>query len=407
MVFEKINFGTGRIGEIINGLEKSLGKKIREIPYDSKIKGICAAMQITPGELDDVIAKNSPVLRPVKGHCFEIYFDETLNQNNVSCEIVGGDSSVDRIVNNKSLQLKTPTLAGTKQNVVTYKTHNTHGAKSEQESMSYYHSEESFADYLVGLVSYQPERLIILKKKDLPRHGKDKRYIQSPFSVTWKEHLDLNNFTNLGVTKNITFPSGDKKTPLFKKTAAEIGINHLGSLADKLIVESIVSESNFRIWDMSIRGFLREQVFRKKADSSGIIVRKTENSAKNRTDKADFNIQKTKNSKKMESVQIKGISTNNCKFFGLDSLIVTETQLTRGRVNNHPTQSRLYLRSDFQYLLLVLDPPISKLCNQQESRWEYYLIPESNLLSHSTFKNRLSSHQRFSYREMQKFEYRF
>ena len=407
MLFEKINYGTGRIGEIINGLENSLGKKIQEISFELKIKGICSAMQITAEELDNVIAKNSPVLRPVKGHCFEKYFDEILDQNKVSCEIKGGDSSIDRIVNKKSLQLKTPTISGTKEHVVTYKTHNTHGAKSEQESMSYYNSEESFADYLVGLVSYQPERIIFLRKKDLPRHSKDKKCIQSPFSIIWKDHSDLNNFQNLGISKAIKFPEGDKKTPLFKNTAIEIGINHLGSLSDKLIVESIVSESNFRIWDMSIRGFLREQVFRQKASDSNVVVKKTENSAKNRTDKADFNILDQRISKNLESVQIKGISTNNCKFSGQDSIIVTETQLTRGRVNNHPTQSRLYLRSDFKYLLLVLDPPIAKICNQKESMWEYYLIPASNLMPHSTYRNRLASHQKFTYKDIQKYKYKF
>lgn len=363
-------------------------------------------MQINAEELDNVIAKNSPVLRPVKGHCFEKYFDEVCIRNQISCEIVGGDSSVDRIVNKKSLQLKTPTLAGTKENVVIYKTHNTHGAKSEQESMSYYHTEDSFADYLVGLISYKPERLIILRKKDLPKHSKNKKYIQSPFKVIWDNHPGLNNFDILGISKAVSYPSGDKKEPIFKQTALEIGINHLGSLADKLIVESIVSKSNFRIWDMSIRGFLREQVFKNKTANSSVNVKKTENSAKNRTDKADFNILDSRISKSMESVQIKGISTNNCKFDGKDSLIVTETQLTRGRVNNHPTQSRLYLRSDFKYLLLVLDPPISRLCNQKESCWEYYLIPVSDLNPHSTYKNRLASHQRFSYETIQKYKYK-
>lgn len=406
MSLDKVNYGTGRIGEIIKALETSVGKRIKEIPYELKIKGICASMQITEGDLDNVISKNSPVLRPVKGHCFEKYFDETLQQNKVHCEVIGGDNSIDRIVNNKSLQLKTPTLSGTKADIVTFKTHNTHGPKSEQESINYYHSEESFADFLVGLISYKPERIVFLKKENLPRHKTNKKYILSPFSIKWTEHADLNNFKNIGIRQPVIFPSGDTRIPLLKKTSDVIGISHLGSLADKLIIESIVSESNFRIWDMSVRGFLREQVFRAKAEEIGIDVQKTENSPKNRSDKADFNILDKKVSKNLESVQIKGISTNNCKFQGSESIVVTETQLTRGRVNDHPTQSRLYLRSDFKYLLLVLDPPISKLCNKKESVWEYYLIPSSELVPHNTFRNRLASHQRFIYKEIQEYKYR-
>ena len=52
-------------------------------------------------------------------------------------------------------------------------------------------------------------------------------------------------------------------------------------------------------------------------------------------------------------------------FNGKDSIIATETQLTRGRVSNHPTQSRLYLKTDFDYLILCVDPPLVRLFDKE------------------------------------------
>ena len=43
-----------------------------------------------------------------------------------------------------------------------------------------------------------------------------------------------------------------------------------------------------------------------------------------------------------------------------NSIIDIETQLSRGRVNDHPTQSRLYHFTDFEYLILALDPSYAR-----------------------------------------------
>lgn len=85
-------------------------------------------------------------MRTVKGHVFETYFDDLIESCGQESEGIGGDSGIDRIVNGITLQLKTPTAAGTKGPYVQYKTHKTHGAKSEQGSYDYYHTVDEFAD---------------------------------------------------------------------------------------------------------------------------------------------------------------------------------------------------------------------------------------------------------------------
>lgn len=100
-------------------------------------------------------------------------------------------------------------------------------------------------------------------------------------------------------------------------------------------------------------------------------------------------------------IQVKGCSVNNCRFDG-DMKIATETQLTRGRVNDHPTQSRLYLASDFDYLALCIDPPISNRIGLG-AEWAFCLIPSSELRRHAKFGNRYASMQTFSKNDILRF----
>lgn len=153
-------YGTGRIGEIIDYLETTHKKSIIEIPIDYKINILCESLGLNNLELDDLIYENSPVMRTVKGHAFETFFDHLILDMGYDVTEVGGDDSVDRIVNDITLQLKTPTMSGTRGNFVQYKTHKTHGAKSETESVNYYSKVNNFADYLVGLIEYNPLKII-------------------------------------------------------------------------------------------------------------------------------------------------------------------------------------------------------------------------------------------------------
>jgi hypothetical protein len=396
-----MNYGTGRIGEVIAYLKKKHGADIKLISAPDKLHALCESLQMHPNTFDRMISENSPVFRTIKGHAFESFLDALLEANGIKVTEVGGDDAVDRIVNSKSLQLKTFTEAGTKGTIVQYKTHKTHGAKSEQESMNYYHRVDHFAEYLIGLVSYEPLNVVVIEKRELPRHPLSKQHILSPFSIDWSSHPSWNAFSRIGVTlKNI----GATK-PIPGQEVLPLTSNKLGISSD-VILNTILNDANFRIWDMSIRGFSREIIFQEKVAAHGIKIYKPSDVRSSRADKADHAVIMSGFSR---FLQMKGISTNNCELEKKDPVIATETQLTRGRVNDHPTQSRLYLRSDFDYLVLGLDPPVVDICRRLSGtgaglEWEFYLIPTRILEGHRQMPHRLKSLQKFSYSSLQKYK---
>ena len=225
---------------------------------------LCSVMCITRKDLDSVIANHSEVSRTIKGHAFEVVFDAMMTINDIHCIEVGGDTDVDRIVNDYSLQLKTPYVNGCSEGIVSYKTHKTHGAKSQTESVDYYHKVEDFADFLVGLVSYEPFTVLIVPKESLPRVSEHSNHIQSPMYLNIDNPATNNNFKQLDITRN---------------------------------------------------NYVR--------------------------------------------FQIKGLTWNGTTLDGIKTTIDCESQLSRGRVNDHPTQSRLYKITDFENLIIAIDPPYS------------------------------------------------
>jgi len=395
----------GRIGDIIEKIESANNNTpILDLPENIKLNALCYALQITSGQLDHLIHDNSPVMRTVKGHAFETYFDELMSNVSTDVQRVGGDDAIDRIVNNATLQLKTPYVAGTKGDFVSYKTHKTHGAKSEKESLDYYHDVRHFADYLVGLISYDPLNIVILHKSELPRHPKDINKITSPFKLKWRKHPSLNAWHLLGLVKK---PSASTLSP---------GVSELLPLTTKflgmktnVILNTILSQENFRIWDMSIRGFAREVVFSASLSDRNIFSVPPTDTGRDRAEKSDHAI-KSKSDMKIRFFQMKGASVNNCKFDGENSIIATETQLTRGRVNDHPTQSRLYLHTDFDYLIIGLDPSLTLAfdtelgVNQPIFDWKFFCIPTEKLDRHHKIKRRLKSVQSFKYIDLDVFK---
>ena len=78
-------------------------------------------------------------------------------------------------------------------------------------------------------------------------------------------------------------------------------------------------------------------------------------------------------------------------------------------MNDHPTQSRLYLQSDFDFLILCLDPPLSRLFDSEIKEnnglyWRFFCIPTTELSVHSIFNNRLKSVQTFKMQEIGQYE---
>ena len=392
-------YGTGRIGEIIDSLELRYGKKVSDLDVGIKSHALTESLGLSICQFDALIAMNSPVLRTVKGHAFESFFDALLRKSGVDVKEVGGDNAVDREVNGFTLQLKTPNITGTKNGFVEYKTHKTHGAKSERESIDYYHRVSHFADYLVGLISYKPLEIIFISQDELPRTPASSLHIKSPFRVIKEHHKGVNAFERIGVRhlvqdEGVFFQAGNELLPL---TAKSIGVS------SEIIIDTIMKKDNFRVWDMSIRGFAKEISFTQHFESIGIELKDPKITGRERFEKADFVF---KEGLDYKFIQMKGVSTNNCNFDALDPMVAIETQLTRGRINDHPTQSRLYLRSDFDYLALALDPPLVQTCRKRgvSSTSEFYLIPSDRLMSHKVMNHRFNSLQKFSYSSLQEFK---
>lgn len=404
MTDQNSGYGTGRIGEIIDYLlSKYNQSSIFEISDLIKLNALCENLEFSHSDFDDLIMDNSPVLRTVKGHVFEVYFDTLMSKGGFKIIEIGGDDAIDRKFNHTTLQLKTFTVAGTKGNYVQYKTHKTHGAKSERESFDYYHKKDHFADYLVGLISYKPLNLIFISRDELPIHPKSKKHILSPFNVNWTTHPGLNAYERIGCSfkpdNKILSPSKNELLPRLTKFL---------NVTTDVIMNTILNKSNFRIWDMAIRGFAREIAFEKFCLENSIQLLKTSNTGKIRSDKADRAIFHSK-TKKYEYLQVKGVSTNNCSFEPDNLIVAVETQLTRGRVNDHPTQSRLYMRTDFDYLILCLDPALANtyrraLGENGSLKWEFYAIPTIELESHHLMPHRLKSLQKYEYSKLQKYK---
>ena len=402
--FDFASFGFGRIDEIIDALLKQYNvKSIASVPLEDKIKALCFTVGLSVKEFDDMVANNSPVLRSVKGHCFEVVFERLLANNGYYSEAVGGDSDTDLVVNGLSLQLKTPNMGGTDETKIQYKTHKTHGAKSLDESKEYLHTVDDFADYLVGLINYNPLEVYIIPKNLLPRWAEDSHYIESPFTLPLpnpqmqsNEYFEfINNFCQLGLSiKDFSVDIYPTDNELLPNTSHELG------LKSEIIIDSIMRKCNFRIWDMSIRGFTRETAMERWLNKKGVpFSTHPEKYRDNRADKADVVLL----TKPLTTfVQVKGLTLGGCKFNGEKTILDVESQLSRGRVNDDETKSRLYKTTDFDYLGVVVDPLVNyNICGRME--WDYFLIPTSLLKTHPNYPRRIFSHQYLVYKDIQQF----
>jgi hypothetical protein len=237
----------------------------------------------------------------------------------------------------------------------------------------------------------------------LPRWKDDENYIESPFYLPLPEsginahiYQYINNFSQIGVdirNWNIEIsPTGNEILP---QTAKVLG------LSSEIIVDSIMRKCNFRIWDMSIRGFTRETAMERWLDKNAIpYSKKTSEYRKERADKADLVL--LTSPLRPIFVQVKGLTLGGCRFSGNDSILDVESQLSRGRVNDDETKSRLYMTTDFDYLGVVVDPLVNyRITGKMD--WDYYLIPTSTLKTHPRFPRRVFSHQYLVYKDIQKY----
>ncbi len=397
------NIHSGRISEIVEITEKFFGEKAGDLSPETKVDILCSVMRVTREDLDNVIANHSEVSRTIKGHAFEVVFDAMMAINNINCIKIGGDTDIDRMINNYSLQLKTPYVKGCSKGIASYKTHKTHGAKSQTESVDYYHKIGDFADFLVGMVSYKPFTVLIVPKESLPTVPEYSDHIQSPLYLNIDDPATNNNFKQLDITKRMYFP-GTLLSPGNKECLPKS--SELLELKSDYILKTIFIKNNFRIWDMNMRGFIREHILLKHLAAHRIKAYPTAITGLERSDKCDLVLKNLNHN--YVRFQVKGLTWERTKLDGMNTTINCESQLSRGRVNDHPTQSRLYKVTDFENLIIAIDPPYSNTLStctfkKEDYRWNFYCIPMSQLRKHRIYTNRVASHQYILYKELQKY----
>lgn len=324
-------------------------------------------------EFDEFLSATPHILRSVRGHAFEVWFDREMAERGYVLEKIGGDNVVDRKYGGFSLQLKTPYLNGTKENkVVQYKMHKTHGA--ERKPLCYYKKEE-FADFLVGM---HPKKGVIICPKDkLLTRGEVsqrldfKEYVADPLPFEWDtEWLNRYDLLNMNIDDApVILEHTAEESTLFPKTISKIGFT------DYDIVHAILDENNFRIWEQLIKGSIREFHFKKFANKSNIKLldpSEGENMNGRERQKIDYLLEDG------VRIQVKGLTRGMCN----ENILGCETQCSHGRV---PT--RLYKTSDFDYLAIVIDPnslpkKLEETHGIDTAIYNFLIVPMSRLPIH-------------------------
>ncbi|MDG5789449.1 hypothetical protein QA612_18485 [Evansella sp. AB-P1] len=329
--------------------------------------------------IDDLVVSDANILRPVKGHAFEILFDEVaIKSLGATVQDVGGDTSVDReLINGQmkkhTLQLKTPASStiklGKKFGVSLHKTHGQEKRPKNLYPMNWpcpicEHDGDVFPDFLVILhpvsgVLIVP-KVAIPESQKYPGHFADPAYFE--WDSEWLNRWDLLGYPDLkGKTLERRSIPLQEKLP---KIAKEV------NLTDLEIVEMWIKPENFRMIDMNLRGNLREPIFTDKLLEKGVITEEPTHAYP----KYDRITKLTR-----QRVQIKGPSKNLTK--PERNIIGAEVMGTHGRDAN-----RRYSQKDFDYFGLVIDPnKLPPHLDLKMNDYHFCLIPVNALPLH--YKN--------------------
>jgi len=237
---------------------------------ESKIKILREKIGDIPWvDLEDFILENQHIWRPVKGHCFETWFDKVLKKWGYQIESIGGDDVVDRIFKSKTLQLKTVYKNGTIEGKrIAVALHKTHGREKRPYNL---YKTDSFADFLVLL--HPSKGVVICPKEKIPLNGKYPRrqwpeYLADPAYFDWNTEW-LNRFDLLGINKSYEdIPIFDdyKSNKIFKKIGKET------QLTDEEVIDTLLAPENFRVLEQNIRGSIREWYFEQFASKKELAL---------------------------------------------------------------------------------------------------------------------------------------
>ncbi|KKP97668.1 MAG: hypothetical protein US05_C0013G0025, partial [Candidatus Nomurabacteria bacterium GW2011_GWA1_36_15] len=78
-----------------------------------KFNDLLKIVKINIEDFDEFLSLNPHIYRSIRGHAFEVWFDREMKERNVAITSVGGDNVVDRVINKKTLQLKTTYIKAT------------------------------------------------------------------------------------------------------------------------------------------------------------------------------------------------------------------------------------------------------------------------------------------------------
>ncbi len=335
----------------------------------AKVPDMCAELNrkfggIPWNVMEFFMLTNSHIWRPVKGYCFETWFEKVMIGAGKKIEYAGGDNMTDMYLHNDGkkigLQLKTPSANRTRANkTISYELHKTHG----KERMPYnLYKRVDFPEFMIGL---HPDGFFICKNKDLESHKKYPECLKPSPVFDWNEHL--NKYEKLGLPNNIRLPHfgwNNKEFPI---------IGHETKLSDYDILVTLNRKENFRLLEQNLAGSIREWHFRKIAMDHNTIMRE----AKGKKEiKIDF---VSPNGKK---IQVKGITKSITDKKGMPCV---EVKGSHGRV-----PERLYRKKSFDFLVVVFDsfkiPKEYLPKDVNEENYNCVIIPEWYLPLHKRSK---------------------
>ena len=321
------------------------------------------AIKTTATEFDDFCSTQPHILRDLRGHAFEVWFDELMTRSGHDCMKVGGDDVVDRRLSGHTLQLKTPFWNGTVQGeVVQYKMHKTHGSEKYPDVL---YLPLEFAEFFVGL---HPDGGLIIcpanvltTRQQLNPNLPWGEYIADPVPFDWNTPW-LNRYDLLGIDRTkLVFPDPPTSDILPKISRA---IGHLQIIGDLQIIKAIMSEENFRVLEQNIVGSIREFHLMKFVQKNGIELKEPtelETRSRQKVDKIYWQ----EPGRRWLRIQIKGLTKGLCH----GRTLGCETQGSHGRI-----PARLYKRTDFEILAIVIDPKVipRETAEKLSVEWDAY-----------------------------------
>lgn len=330
--------------------------------------------------IDEVVVSNQNILRPVKGHAFELLFDEIAHKY-LQCDIrpgPGGDTDIDRIlINNEgqriTLQLKTCATSTIVENIkFGVSLHKTHGEERRPKNLYPIqwpcpycdHDGEAFPDFLIVL--HPEDGVLIVPKDKIPENTIYRGHYADPavfdWDSEWTNRWDLLGFPNFkGQSLECRSVPRQEKLPR---------IAEIVHLTDQEIAQMWLRPENFRTLEMNLKGNLREPAFAAWLKDSGVDSHVPTDIAYPKYDRV---------TSKGTRIQIKGPSKGLCNT--ANGIIGVEVM-----GSHRQGAGRMYSESDFDYLGLVIDPCyIPDKIPLDKSRYHYCLIPLRELPLH--YKN--------------------